>query len=288
MLATPNSWGREPTNKGRQPFLLNILHCHWLLVVAFLFFVGEMTGLADTNSLPATNQLTRADFQKQAGQNYQKARVRFKSAPNDAEAAWQFGRASFDWADFATSDNQRAEIAGQGIAASRRLIESQPESALGHYYLAMNLGQLAQTRSLGALKIVDQMEQEFKITLSLDPKLDFGGPDRNLGLLYRDAPGWPASIGSKSKAKVHLQVALKLAPDYPENLLNLIESDLKWGDKKGAIRELKALEEIWPQAHQQFTGTEWDSSWADWNQRRDVARKRTSSSKAGPTPRETP
>lgn len=281
MLATPNSWGREPTNRsntGSQPSLFNTFCRHWLLVAAILFFVGEINSQAGTGSSPSTNAPTRADFLKQTEQAYQKARARFRSAPNDPEAAWQFGRTCFDWADYATSDDQRAEIAQQGIAACRRLIESQPESALGHYYLAMDLGQLAQTKSLGALKIVDQMEEEFKIARGLDSKLDHAGPDRNLGLLYRDAPGWPASIGSKSKAKAHLQNALKLSPDYPDNLLNLIEADLKWGDRKGAIRELKALDDVWPEVRQRLTGPEWDSSWADWNKRREAAHKKASAS----------
>jgi tetratricopeptide (TPR) repeat protein len=286
MLATPNSWGGKPTNRsntGCQPSLVNTFNAHWLLVVAMLFFVGAPNTLAGTGSPLSTNAPTRADFLKQTEQAYQKARARFRSSPNDPEAAWQFGRASFDWADYATSDDQRAEIAQQGIAACRRLIESQPESALGHYYLAMDLGQLAQTRSLGALKIVDQMEEEFKIALRLDPKLDHGGPDRNLGLLYRDAPGWPASIGNKSKAKAHLQAALKLAPAYPDNLLNLIEADLKWGDKKGAMRLLNDLDEIWPEAHQRFAGPEWDPSWADWHKRREAAhRKASASAKTAP------
>ena len=50
--------------------------------------------------------------------------------------------------------SQREEIATEGIDACRQLIAANTNSVPGHYYLAMNLGQLAQTKSLGALKIV--------------------------------------------------------------------------------------------------------------------------------------
>src|SRR5436309_12085896 len=93
-------------------------------------------------------------FARRAEQNFREARKRYQSNTNDAEAAWQFGRACFDWADSATNDAQRESIAEEGIAACRQLIARDPKSGPGHYYLAMNLGQLAQTKTLGALKIV--------------------------------------------------------------------------------------------------------------------------------------
>ena len=91
-------------------------------------------------------------------------------------------------------------------------------------------------------------------------------------LLYRDAPVL-ASIGSKSKARVHLQRAIELAPKYPDNRLNLIESELKWGDRKGARRDLKLLEDSWASAKSEFTGPAWAASWEDWQPRLDKIKK---------------
>ena len=100
----------------------------------------------------------------------------------------------------------------------------------------------------------------------LDEKYDFAGADRNLGLLYRDAPNL-GSIGSRSRAHKHLERCVELAPDYPENRLDMIESLLKWSDRVGAKRELNALEELWPKARNTLTGEKWASSWADWKRR---------------------
>ena len=218
-------------------------------------------------------------FAQRAEQTFQEARKRFQTNTNDAEAAWQFGRSCFDWADFARNDDQRESIAGEGIAACRQVIARDAKSAPGHYYLAMNLGQLAQTKTLGALRIVDEMEREFKTARDLDAKFDYAGPDRGLGLLYFEAPGWPASIGSKAKARQHLQRAAQLAPGYPENHLSLLEAYLKWSDKKNLVRELKITEVLLPQARKEFTGEAWEQSWLDWDKRWKRIREKTSEPK---------
>ena len=83
------------------------------------------------------------------------------------------------------------------------------------------------------------MEREFKTAEDLDEHFDYAGPARCLGLLYRDAPGWPFSIGSRRKAREWLERAAKLAPDYPENHLNLVESCLQWHDRAGAEKRIE-------------------------------------------------
>lgn len=264
MFAMPNSRGDQAAWRGSAPVSL------WfaVLILAFNSFT------AFSQSSPAPQAPTQADFAQRAEKAYQSAKTRFQTQSNNAEAAWQFGVTCYDWADFATTGRQREAIAQEGIAACRMVVAQEPRSAPGHYYLGMNLAQLAQTKSLGALKIVDQMEGEFTTTLGLDASFDYGGADRNLGLLYRDAPGWPLSLGSRAKARQHLQQALKLAPDYPENALNLIEAELQWADRASAARDLKALDELWPKAREKFAGEHWESSWVDWDKRREIARKK--------------
>jgi len=209
-----------------------------------------------------------------ASQAFQEAKARHQGLQFDAQAAWQFARACFDLAEFATNNAQRIEIAEQGVAACKQLLAREATSAPGHYYLGMNLAQLAQTRGIGALKLVTQMEHEFSTAQDLDPSFDFGGPDRNLGLLYRDAPSM-ISIGSRTRAKKQLLRAVEMARDYPENRLNLIESYLKWSDRNGVKREMKALDEAWPRARIALTGEKWAASWADWEARRLKIQKKT-------------
>jgi tetratricopeptide (TPR) repeat protein len=234
----------------------------------------------------AAAQAVQGDFAAPALKNFEQAQARYRQEPQNAEAAWQFARASFDLAEFATNKTERADLAQQGIAASRQALAGDPNSAPAHYYLGMNLGQLARTRGLSALKLVDEMEREFSRSRELDEHLDYGGSDRNLGTLYRDAPSI-GSIGDRSKARQHLQRAVTLAPEYPENHLALLEACLKWGDRNCAQRELKALEELWPAARAKFTGPAWGASWADWEPRLQQARSKLEGpSKALESPRQ--
>jgi tetratricopeptide (TPR) repeat protein len=206
-------------------------------------------------------------------QTFQEARIEYQKNPEKAESAWHFARAAFDLGDHpSTSSNERAEIAQEGIAACKKALTKEPDSAQLHYYLGLNQGELARTRTLGALKLVDQMEREFTRSIELDASFDYAGAERSLGLLYRDAPVL-ASIGSRTKARQHLQRALELAPRYPENRLNLIESELKWGERKAARRELKLLEDEWAAARSEFTGPAWATSWTDWQARLEKVKK---------------
>jgi tetratricopeptide (TPR) repeat protein len=214
-------------------------------------------------------------FAVRAEKAFRLAQIQFAAATNNS-AAWQFARACFDFAGFATNDTGRAAIARQGIAACRELLARETNSAPGHYYLAMNEAQLAQAEapSLAAYRLVRQMEHEFKTAADLDPSFDYAGPERCLGLLYRDAPGWPFSIGSRRKAREGLEQAAKLAPDYPENHLNLAESFLQWRDSDNARSELEALDRLWPKAQTNLTGEAWEQGWDDWSTRRATARKK--------------
>jgi tetratricopeptide (TPR) repeat protein len=153
------------------------------------------------------------------------------------------------------------------MTACRTLIARQPNLASGHYYLAMNMAQLARTKLLGALPMLSQMESEWKTALALDDKMDYAGPDRYVGLLYREAPGWPVSLGDAGKARQHLLRAVELSPNFPENYLNLIESYIAW-DEPGAARvAAEKLRLLWPSAHKEFVGEYWEESWKDWNRR---------------------
>ncbi len=226
-------------------------------------------------ALVAWPDLARADVGEAAASEFsayvkkslEEAQARYHSAPAQTNVAWQFARACFDLAELATDKAERASLAEQGIAACRQALARYSNSAPARYYLGMNLGELAQTRGLSALKLVNQMEDAFSRARELDEHIDWAGPDRNLGLLYRDAPTI-VSVGSRSKARRHLERAAKLAPQYPENRLNLIEAYVKWGELGSARRELAALDQLWSSARTNLVGVAWTGSWADWERRR--------------------
>jgi tetratricopeptide (TPR) repeat protein len=198
---------------------------------------------------------------------YAEAKERVRAQPTNAEAGWQLGRACFDRAELAENNSERAQAAQEGIQVCRRAIQLAPQSAAAHYYLGLNLGQWARVKRLGALGAIEEMEQALQTALTLDPKFDYAGAHRSLGLLYRDAPGWPLSVGKRDKARAHLLKAVELSPEYPDNQLNLVEAYLKWGDRSSAEKQRQAAESTLAQARLILTGPQWQTSWADWDQR---------------------
>jgi hypothetical protein len=236
-----------------------------------LFFTLTVTA---AHGQYASDITTNSVYARRAEAAYQATALNYAAAPDIATNCWQLGRTAFDWCQFATNDTQRAEIAKTGIAACQRLTAADPKSAVGHYYLAMNYGELAQAEapSLAAYRLIKDIEREFQVSRKLDEHLDYAGPDRNLGLLYRNAPGWPLSIGNNRKALEHLQHAAKIAPGYPENQLNLGETQVTWHMADDASATIAKLNAIWPAAQTNFTGQAWDESWDDWTARRAALR----------------
>lgn len=197
-----------------------------------------------------------------------------ETATNSLEAECQVGRAAFTVAELATNDTQRAAAARVGINACREAVTHDRDSAPAHYYLAVNLGRLAEAEapSLAAYRLVYEVENEFKRAAELDVRFDHAGPARTLGLLYFQAPGWPLSVGSKPKAREWLERAAALAPDYPENQLNLAEAQLKWRQQDETRATLKKIESLWPVARTNLAGESWEYSWLDWETRRAALR----------------
>ena len=236
-----------------------------LVLATLLLFVGLGLAVADHSKKIYAERAEKAFYQAQR---------QFQSAPTNATNAWNFARTTFDFCQFATNDAERAEIAQQGIAACKQQLARALKSAPDHYYLAMNYGELADAwaPSVAAYKLVKEVEHEFKVAAELDEHFDFAGPARNLGELYFQAPSWPFSIGSKHKAREFLERAASLAPEYPENLLNLAEAQLQWHLPADAAKTLQTLDARWPAALTNFTGGAWEESWEDWRSRRLAAK----------------
>jgi tetratricopeptide (TPR) repeat protein len=217
---------------------------------------------------PITNFLAQAEA---AFKSAQQAKSTAPSASptasntNQLQLAIDLARTAFDYADLAKTDDDREKIANTGIAAAREAIAANPNSAPAHYYLALNIGQVARTKMLGALKLLTEMEAELKTVIFLDPKFDYAGGHRTIGVLYLEAPGF--SVGDKTKARANLERAVQLAPEFPDNHLCLLEALLKWKDWRSLQQRLTTYQSLLPTAQAKFTGPDWDYEWSDWTRR---------------------
>jgi tetratricopeptide (TPR) repeat protein len=234
--------------------------------MALSFILALFTQPAFASDTNTTEGLLASEFQR--------SQKEFQTNTNSADVAWKFGRACFDMSTLQKDPSAAGRYAEQGIDACRVALALASGSAPAHYYLGMDIAQLADTKhNLSALRMVKDMEREFLAANALDKHFDYAGPSRNLGLLYRDAPSI-VSIGSRSKARQYLEEAVDLAPEFPENQLNLIESYLKWDYQKETQRQYWQLQRVWPEAQKKFTGVAWQMSWTDWNKRLDAIRKK--------------
>lgn len=240
-----------------------------VLLLAGLAF-AVWTGSVNRSFAANTNPIDQVQFRTHAQQKLATAQQRYEAEPTNSVAAWQFGRACFELATVLQDAKEMERIINEGIAACRQSVALDPMSAAAHYYLAITVGKLADLkRNLAAFVMVKEVEREFHKARELDERICYAGPDRSLGLLYHQAPGWPLSVGNRSKARNHLERAAELAPDFPENRLNLAEAYLQWHDKYPLARELEALEKLWPAARTNFTGADWAADWSDWQPRFD-------------------
>ena len=271
--ATPNSGSR--LTPGSDQSTTDWLPCnhrlslagHTLLYVAAYLFIQTWLSAfavgAEEKQISSVSNTISPVFNAQGA--FRAAANRYANEPQNLEAAWQFGQACFDLAEEATTKAERARLADRGIEACRKAVAIDDRCAQAHYYLGMNLGQLARTKGLGALKIVGQLRSAFERARELDERQDYAGPDRNLGLLFRDAPSW--TIGDRNAAQEHLVKAVAIAPEYPDNRLELIEGYFKWGDRTSAETEMETLEELWPKLQKQLIGPKWEPRWKEWQPR---------------------
>jgi hypothetical protein len=130
--------------------------------------------------------------------------------------------------------------AAEGLDLAEKTSKRFPENGLAHYLYAVLAGLKAEREPLKGLGMVPVIQREASAAARLDPEVDKGGPDRVLGDLYLQAPGFPVSIGDPSRAVTHYRIAVGIAPVI-ENRFGLTSALLATGDSLGACRELRGI-----------------------------------------------
>lgn len=258
-MATSN-WPRKPVafdGKYRSGALFL-----WMILVLVGF---KSIGVAEKFDVPPSS--LHPKFTAYALELLKAAKKAHEAKPKDVELAWKLGKAYFFAGEFATNKTDKASLAERGITACKTAFSTNPDSAEVNYYYALNQGQLARTKLFAALGLVRKMHSKLALAANTKPSLDHAGPDRCLALLFRDAPGWPISIGNKKKARAHLAKLKQLAPDFPENVVVWLESWIKWKDRESLAKDLPQAGPVLQAAKKKLTGREWEPYWDDWDRR---------------------
>jgi len=135
---------------------------------------------------------------------------------------------------------EREDYFDKGVNFAKEAITLNPNAIYGNFWYASNLGYLGMCRGvLSSLASIDPFKKSMEVVLKENENFFFAGPHRAIGRLYHQAPGWPISIGSKSRAAEHLEKCVELAPNFFNNRIYLAELLIDLGKKDSAKEHLQ-------------------------------------------------
>ena len=128
-----------------------------------------------------------------------------------------------------------------GIAAGRAAVaQLQPNQPEGHFWIAANMGALAESFGLRqGLKYRGDIKDALMTVLRLDPAFQQGSADRALGRWYYKVPGLFG--GSDKKSEEHLRKSLTYNPNSASSLFFLAETLIDHGQKAEARASCRRL-----------------------------------------------
>jgi tetratricopeptide (TPR) repeat protein len=164
---------------------------------------------------------------------------RLAQDPTDFVSAWKLARARY-WLGGHAEDTHRKDYLEAGIAAGRAAAALAPGKPEGHFWIAANMGALAESFGLRqGLKYRGEIKSELETVLRLDPGFQDGSADRALGRWYFKVPGLFG--GSERASEDHLRKSLTYKPDSSASLYFLADTLIARGKKDEARSILQKL-----------------------------------------------
>jgi hypothetical protein len=164
---------------------------------------------------------------------------RLQRNPKDFEAAWRLARARY-WLGGHAPAAERKALLESGIAAARTAAALEPGRPEGHFWIAANMGMLAESFGLRqGLKYRGDIRDALFVVLKIDPAFMQGSADRALGRWYFKVPGLFG--GSNRKSEEHLRRSLTYGPNSTVSHFFLAETLLGMDRKAEALQELQRV-----------------------------------------------
>jgi hypothetical protein len=164
---------------------------------------------------------------------------RLERNPKDFESAWKLARGLY-WLGGHASDAERKTLLERGIAAGRTAASLEANRPEGHFWIAANMGTLAESFGLRqGLKYRGDIRDALLTVLKLDPAFQKGSADRALGRWYYTVPGLFG--GSRKKSEEHLRKSLSYDPNSTASHYFLAEMLIADGRKADARAELRKV-----------------------------------------------
>ena len=159
--------------------------------------------------------------------------------PKDFDSAYKLSQARYWLGTNGLPEAERRPALEAGITAARAAIALNPDRPEGHFWLAANMGALAESYGMRqGIKYRGQIKDALLTTLKLDPAFLDGSADRALGRWYFKVPGLFG--GSNKESEAHLRKSLTYNPNSIISHIFLAETLADMGKKDDARKEAQA------------------------------------------------
>ena len=165
--------------------------------------------------------------------------ARLMKDPRDFESAWKLAKACY-WLGGHVPEKERRMQFERGMDAAMKAIAIQPNRPEGHFWLAADMGAMAEGFGLRAgLKYRSPIKKELETVLTIDASYQQGSADRALGRWFFRVPRLLG--GSNDKSVEHLKKSLTYAPESSATHYFLAETYLEMDKNGDAQRELELV-----------------------------------------------
>lgn len=165
--------------------------------------------------------------------------ARLAANPRDFDSAYKLAQARYWLGTNGLPEPDRKPALEAGIAAARTAIALNPNRPEGHFWLAANMGALAESFGLRqGIKYRGPIKDALLMTLKLDAAFLDGSADRALGRWYFKVPGMFG--GSDKQSEAHLRKSLSYNANSIISHIFLAETLADLGRKDEARKEAQA------------------------------------------------
>ena len=164
---------------------------------------------------------------------------RIKTNARDFDSAYKLAQARYWLGTNGLPERERKAALEAGIAAARSAIAINAARPEGHFWLAANMGALAESFGVRqGIRYRGQIKDALLTTLKIDPGFLQGSADRALGRWYFKVPGLFG--GSNKRSEEHLRKSLTYNPNSVISHLFLADTLADEGRKDEARKEYQA------------------------------------------------